>query len=113
MKKILITVYAVNPFKGSEDGTGWNITRRILQQFNVILVTRKNNIEHLKKYIEENECEDLKRITYVGFDLPYWVLNIKRQRGSKAHGFYFYLWQRKVIRFIKEFKFPTSLIQAA
>jgi len=41
-KTILITAYAVNPFKGSEDGTGWNISKEIAKEYNTIIITRKN-----------------------------------------------------------------------
>ena len=41
--KILITAYAVNPYKGSEDGTGWNMIQEIAKYNNVIAITRKNN----------------------------------------------------------------------
>lgn len=111
MKTILITAYAVNPFKGSEDGTGWNIVREIAQEFNVILVTRKNNVQHLDRYFSMPGTETNGNISYYGFDLPDWVLKLKKRSGTKGHVVYFYLWQRSIIRFLKErsFEFSVSL----
>ena len=113
MKTLLITAYAVNPFKGSEDGTGWNITREIAKEYKVILITRKNNIPHLDRYFEEhpNDAITRDRITYYGFDLPNSVLKIKKKFGSKAHVVYFYLWQRFIIGFIRSqgFRFDAAM----
>lgn len=107
MKTILITAYAVNPYKGSEDGTGWNITREIAKEYKVILITRKNNVPHLDRYFEEHPDGELSQnqIEYYGFDLPDWVCNIKKRLGSKGHVLYFYLWQRFVIGFINANRF--------
>jgi len=41
MKTILATTYAVNPYKGSEEGTGWNLLYQIARNHRVIGVTRK------------------------------------------------------------------------
>lgn len=111
MKTILITAYAVNPYKGSEDGTGWNITREIAKDFRVILITRKNNIPHLDRYFGEHTDDSaLRNISYVGFDMPNWVMWIKKKTGSKSHVVYYYLWQYFVTRFIrmKDFQFDLA-----
>ena len=108
MKTILITAYAINPFKGSEDGTGWNIVREIAKEFNVILITRKNNIQHLDRYFGEENAEGKGRIKYYGFDLPDWVLKLKKRSGAKGHVAYFYLWQKRIIPFLKKRSFAFS-----
>lgn len=108
MKTILITAYAVNPFKGSEDGTGWNIVKEISKEFKVILVTRKNNIPHLDRYFSAEEPALKDRIEYHGFDLSDWVLKIKKRSGTKGHVGYFYLWQKAIIGFLKERSFDFS-----
>lgn len=108
MKTILITAYAINPFKGSEDGTGWNIVREIATEFNVILITRKNNIPHLDRYFEANNSDLKERVKYYGFDLPNWVLKLKKHSGTKGHVVYFYLWQKRIIGFLKKRSFDFS-----
>ena len=51
----LITAYAVNPYKGSEDGTGWNWVYQLSKTNRIIAITRENNLPHIHKYLEENE----------------------------------------------------------
>lgn len=111
MKTILITAYAVNPFKGSEDGTGWNMVKEISKEFKVILITRKNNVPHLERYFNEIEPELKDRIEYHGFDLSDWILKWKKRLGTKGHVVYFYFWQRSIIRFLKQrsFEFSASM----
>ncbi len=41
--RVLITAYAVNPYKGSEDGMGWNFILQAARFQRVVAVTRRNN----------------------------------------------------------------------
>jgi len=50
MKKVLITAYAVNPYKGSEDAMGWNMLLQAARYQQVIAVTRKNNRPAIEIY---------------------------------------------------------------
>ena len=97
MKTILVTAYAINPYKGSEDGTGWNYVCQIARYNNVIAITRENNIPEIKKYIEENKIEI--KAQFIGFDLPKWARFWKR--GGNGAMLYFYLWQFCIVPFIK------------
>ena len=101
MKTILITAYAVNPFKGSEDGTGWNISREIAKKNKVILITRKNNIPHIEKYVATSNDPVLDNMTFYGFDLPKWVMFLKKRIGERGYVLYFYFWQLFIALFIK------------
>ena len=51
-KEVLITAYAVNPYKGSEDGTGWNISRELAKNNVVHVITRKNNQKEIDRYLK-------------------------------------------------------------
>lgn len=99
MKTILITAYAVNPYKGSEDGTGWNIICQIARYQKVVAITRKNNRTAIEKYIEENPSEQWENMTFQYFDLPVWMRFWKRK--SRGALLYFYLWQFFLPLFIK------------
>ena len=61
-KRVLTTAYDVNPFKGSESGTGWNFAYQLSLYNHVTLVTRKNNRQEIERYIKENKinCDNLK-----------------------------------------------------
>ena len=71
MKTILATAYAINPFKGSEDGMGWNFVMQIARFNKVIAITRENNRPHIEKYISENPDILYANVQFLYFDLPY------------------------------------------
>ncbi|MEL6864881.1 MAG: glycosyltransferase family 4 protein [Bacteroidota bacterium] len=99
MSKILITAYAVNPYKGSEDGMGWNMICQIARKHQVIAITRENNEPEIRRYLQENEVPEASNIEWAFFDWPYWMRFWKRkERGALL---YFYLWQLTMPRFIK------------
>ncbi len=108
LPNILITAYAVNPYKGSEDGTGWNMIAQISKHNNVIAITRKNNQPAIEKYLEENKLEHSNQLTFEYFDLPYWMRFWKK--GGRGALLYFYLWQIGIIFFIlgKRIKFDLA-----
>ena len=92
MKTILATAYAVNPYKGSEDGTGWNLVGQIARHNKVIVVTRENNRPFIEKYLNEHtEVVQNINATFLYFDLPYWMRFWKK--GERGAMLYFYLWQ--------------------
>lgn len=109
MKTILITAYAVNPYKGSEDGVGWNISHQISKHHKVILITRENNIPHIEKYAEEHP-ESASNLEYHGFDLPAWAMWLKKRLGERGYVLYFYFWQMFVALFAKRkgFRFDIA-----
>jgi len=102
MKTILASVYAVNPFKGSEDGTGWNLVLQIARYNKVIAVTRKNNQPDIEKYLQQNNVPNAKNIQFEYYDLPYWMRFWKR--GSRGALLYYYLWQTGLPGFVKKRK---------
>ena len=99
-KTILATVYAVNPFKGSEDGMGWNFVCQIARFNNVIAITRENNRPHIEKYMEENPNDIYENMQFLYFDLPYWLRWWKK--GGRGAMLYYWMWQRGVVSFVKK-----------
>lgn len=93
MKTILVTAYAVNPYKGSEDGMGWNFIMQIARYQKVIAVTRINNGPHIEKYKAANPDykEQYDNIRFVYFDWPYIFRFWKK--GPLLSMIYFYGWQ--------------------
>lgn len=97
-RKILITAYAVNPYKGSEDGTGWNIIRQIAQTNQVVAITRRNNEPDITRYRQLNATEYPASLQFEYFDLPTWLGWWKK--GSRGALLYHYLWHLAVVFFI-------------
>ncbi|OUJ69833.1 glycosyltransferase family 4 protein [Hymenobacter crusticola] len=93
MKKVLITAYAVNPYKGSEDGMGWNFILQAARTHRVIAVTRENNQPPIDKYLAEHPelATVAANITFRYFDLPAWMRWWKK--GPLLSVLYFYMWQ--------------------
>ena len=99
-KTILASCYAVNPYKGSENGMGWNFVYQIARYNKVIAITRKNNKEMIDHYMNHNQDEVFKNITFLYFDLPYWLRFWKK--GGRGAMLYYYLWQKRIVPFIKK-----------
>lgn len=100
MKTILASVYAVNPYKGSEDGTGWNLVLQIARYNKVIAITRENNRPFIEKYMAENIIPEADNMQFEYYDLPYWMRFWKK--GSRGALLYYYLWQLFMPRFIRK-----------
>lgn len=111
-KTVLISAYAVNPFKGSEDGTGWNISKEIAKEYNVVVITRKNNIPHIEAYIEQHQDPIHQNMRFIGYDLPSWLMKLKKRLGERGYVFYYYLWQYFLPAFIKKQKIEFDLAHA-
>jgi len=108
MKTILVSAYAVNPYKGSEDGTGWNFILQIARFQKVIAITRCNNKAAIDRYIDETQPEYAENIQFVYFDLPYWMRFWKR--GGKGALLYFYMWQMFLPAFVKRRKLRFDIV---
>lgn len=108
MKTILVTAYAVNPFKGSEDGTGWNWILQIAKYQKVIAITRKNNQPHIEKFMKLNKDDRYQNIDFRYYDLYKWVSFWKK--GNRGALVYFYLWQMTIPLWIhrQAFKFDIA-----
>ncbi|MFB0924248.1 MAG: hypothetical protein QMB65_03030, partial [Vicingaceae bacterium] len=109
---ILITAYAVNPFKGSEDGTGWNISKEIAKDYNTIIITRKNNRPEIERYLEENEDPIHHNMQFEYHDLPNWAMFWKKKIGPRGYVLYFYFWQLLMPLFILKNKLKFDLCHA-
>jgi glycosyltransferase involved in cell wall biosynthesis len=107
-KTILATCYAINPYKGSEDGMGWNFVYQIARYNKVIAITRENNRPWIEKYLNETSDEVHQNITIKYFDLPYWMRFWKK--GSRGALLYYYMWQYGIVPFIKKQQFTFDIV---
>jgi glycosyltransferase involved in cell wall biosynthesis len=99
-KTILATCYAVNPYKGSEDGMGWNFVCQIARFNKVFAITRENNKTAIEKYMNENPDAVYDNIDFLYFDLPYWMRFWKK--GGRGAMLYYYMWQRGIVSFVQK-----------
>ncbi len=110
MKTILVTAYAVNPDKGSEDGMGWNFILQIARYHKVIAVTRKNNRPHIEKYFAANNRlqEQQNRIQFLYFDWPKWMIFWKK--GALLSMIYYYCWQLSLALWLKRKNLAVDVV---
>ena len=80
-RTILVTAYAVQPYKGSEDGMGWNMIVQIARFNRVIAITRKNNREAIEKYLAEENIPEAENMEFAYFDLPYFLRFLEKRRA--------------------------------
>jgi len=106
--KILASVYAVNPYKGSEDGTGWQWVLQIADKQNVTAITRKNNRDDIERYMKENPNEIYQNIDWQYYDLPYFLRFWKK--GARGAMFYYLLWQLFIPIFIIKNKLTFHIL---
>lgn len=105
---VLVTAYAVNPIKGSEDGIAWNIIKGLAAQNEIVAITRENNEPYVEKHLEEHPLPGGYSLRFEYFDLPYWMRFWKK--GSRGASIYHILWHFGVVFFIlkKRIKFDLA-----
>ncbi|MFN8436388.1 MAG: glycosyltransferase family 4 protein [Cytophagales bacterium] len=108
MITVLATAYAVNPYKGSEDGMGWNFIFQIARFQKVIAVTRENNQAAIEKYMLDNPDSVYQNISFVYFDLPYWMRFWKK--GERGALLYYFLWQYFLPYYLKKLDFKVDVV---
>ncbi len=110
MKKVLITAYAVNPYKGSEDAMGWHMLLQAARYHNVTAVTRKNNRPSIEEYMAAHpEMKVLfSRLSFLYFDWPKWALGWKK--GPVLSMIYYYGWQLTLAFWLKRKKLDINLV---
>ena len=111
MKKILVTAYAINPTKGSEDFTGWCWILQIAKTNKVIAITRENNKTDIEKFILNHKLNQdvFNNIEFVYFDaLPKKLLFWKK--GPLLSMIYYYIWQFFLAFYIIRKKFTFDII---
>lgn len=86
--KILLSVYACRPDKGSEPGVGWNMAKELARHHQVWAITREDNRTAIEAELSRHPIDNL---TVLYNDLPPWARWWKTQnRGVHLHH---YLWQ--------------------
>lgn len=84
--KILIVCYKIEGGKGSEDGSGYNIVKRLIDLgFDVTVVSRVNNVNLLK--LDPN----FGKASLIGVDVPKYLGFYKK--GGRGIILYYYIWQ--------------------
>ena len=91
---ILLSAYACEPHRGSEEGFGWNWSTHLAKEgHNVWVMTRPHTKEKIEKELAENPIPNL-HFLYVDIPSRYKPV-LKGQPGVFAH---YFIWQRSIIK---------------
>ena len=99
MRRILVSAYACEPLKGSEQGVGWNWVLQMAKNNYIHIITRANN----RNIIEANLPKEIsKNITFHYYDTNNFIKGLK----NKAKGLYsyYFFWQLGIIPLIMKLK---------
>lgn len=88
----LLSAYACEPGKSSEQGVGWKWALHLSQFCDVTVVTRSNNREAIEAAFKTDPAAS--RIRWIYHDLGQAALSLKRRFG--AHRIYYQVWQRSL-----------------
>ena len=95
MRKILVSAYGCEPFRGSEAGVGWNWILQISRYNELYVIARGND----KEKIEENIPEEYKsRLHFYYYDTHPILMKLKKK--EKRLYLYYWLWQIGIIPLI-------------
>lgn len=98
--KILLSVYACEPNKGSEPGIGWNWALHLSKMgHSITVITRKNNKKLIENEVKKNSL--YKKINFIYFDCSEFFLKIKNTIPGGIY-IYYYFWQFKIYNFLKK-----------
>lgn len=87
--KVLISAFACQPGKGSEEGTGWRGVEHMSQFHEVWVFVAPKFREPIEKYLESHPMPN---VHWVFYDLPKWMF-FKDRLLAKHLRIYYYLWQ--------------------
>ena len=94
-KLLLISAYACEPLKGSEQGVGWNWVLQMAKHNKLHVITRSNNQASIEAHLPRNLAEN---ITFHYYDTHRIIMGLKKK--AKGLYFYYFFWQRLVIQCI-------------
>ena len=103
MKKILVSAYGCEPFRGSEAGVGWNWILQMARFNELFVIAREND----KDKIEQNLPEEIRdNVHFYYYDTCKLLMKIKKK--EKGLYLYYWMWQIGIIslisQLIKEYK---------
>ena len=90
--KLLLSLYACEPNRGSEPGVGWAWALGMSRRHETIVLTRANNRSAIEDALDRLAIPPDRRPTFLYVDLPDWVCGLKK-RGILPTRIYYFLWQ--------------------
>lgn len=106
-KKVLVSVYACSPYRGSEPGMGWNYLKLIAERNEVwTIVEEEKWRKDIEKYLNEHP-EEMKSVRWTFIHKP--RARFLRKIWPPSYYWFYRIWQwrayKKALEFHKEVKF--------
>ncbi|SDP31176.1 Glycosyltransferase involved in cell wall bisynthesis [Mucilaginibacter sp. OK268] len=106
-KKILISAYAISPFRGSEYGAAWNTVTHLASQHEVWVVYGMSDnfmgdTQTMKKYVEETPLASVQFIEVQPGRLAKAITLLDKAGLGWFFYFAYYLWQKKALSVARE-----------
>jgi glycosyltransferase involved in cell wall biosynthesis len=109
--RLLVSAYACEPGKGSEQGVGWHIVLELSRYFDLWIITRANNRTIIESSLQQLPLEQRSHLHFVYYDLPRPLLRMKHQ--GRFLYLYYIAWQVGAFRIASELvhqrKFDLSM----
>lgn len=90
--RLLLSLYACEPNRGSEPGVGWAWALGMARRHKTFVLTRANNRAVIEAELEKLGVPAENRPEFIWVDLPGWVMRLKK-RGIVPTSLYYVLWQ--------------------
>ena len=97
MKKILVSAYGCEPFRGSEAGVGWNWILQMAQENKLYVIARANDQKKIEAYLPK-ELEN--NVTFFYYDTGDLLKKVKKK--DKGLYLYYWFWQIGIIPLVRK-----------
>lgn len=97
MKKILVSAYGCEPFRGSEAGVGWNWILQMAQENKLYVIARANDQKKIEAYLPK-KIEN--NVTFFYYDTCDLLKKVKKK--DKGLYLYYWFWQIGIIPLVRK-----------
>lgn len=97
MKKILVSAYGCEPFRGSEAGVGWNWILQMAQENKLYVIARANDQKKIETYLPK-KIEN--NVTFFYYDTCDLLKKVKKK--DKGLYLYYCFWQIGIIPLVRK-----------
>lgn len=97
MRKILVSAYGCEPFRGSEAGVGWNWILQMARYNELFVIARKNDKEKIEESFPK---EYYKTLHFYYYDTCPFLMKVKKK--EKGLYLYYWFWQIGIIPVVKK-----------
>jgi len=107
--KLILSLYACEPNRGSEPGVGWNWALGMAKRHDTYVLTRANNRGVIEAELAILRLPSEHRPKFIWVDCADWVLRLKK-RKIIGMNLYYFLWQIKARKSLDKMRLGADII---